>query len=196
MRITGATQDTTKRMVIDSAAVYFNYGEPDEYPIGATQEGATFTVEQTIRQVPIDGFRGPIKDARRVTEEMARITCGIMEMTSDNLTRIITGSTVSDHTASGAGSKTHNAVRRQSDLPDEADYLSNVALVGRVQGSAEPIVIVLYNALSDGGLELETTDQEEGTLTVQFTANFDPNDPDTSPWEIRFPADVDEQVAS
>ena len=194
-RVTGATTETTQRMQVDSAAIYFNYGEPDEYPIGATQEGTTFTVEQTVRQVPIDGHRGPVRRARRVVEEMARITGGIMEMTSDNLTRIITASTVTEHTAQGAGSATHRAVRRQSDLPDEADYLTNVALVGRIQGSNQPIVIVLYNALSDGGLELETSDQEEGTMTVQFTAHFDENDPDTSPWEVRYPIDVDE-VAS
>jgi len=192
-RVTGATTKTAQRFVVDAGAIYKNYGLADEDPIGATQEGATFVVEQTIRQVPVDGFRGAMRGARRVTEETARITAGILEMTSDNLTEIITGSEVSEHTATGASEKTHHEVQRMTDVPKDGDYLQNVALVARVQGSQQPIVCILYDALSDGGLELETTDQEEGTLTTQWTAHFDPSDPDKSPWAIRFPSDVDEE---
>lgn len=192
-RQTGASANSAKRFVVDSGAIYKNYGLADEDPIGATQEGATFVVEQTTREVPVDGFRGPMKGARRVTSEMARITASILEMTTDNLTEIITGSDVTDHTAAGGGDKTHNQVQRTTDIPKDGDYLQNVALVGRVQGSNEPAVFILFDALSDGGLEIETSDEGEATLGVQFTAHFDPEDPDTSPWAIRFPADVDEE---
>lgn len=192
-RQTGATTNTSKRFVIDAGAIYKNYGLADEDPIGATQEGATFTVEQTMREVPVDGFRGPMKGARRVVEETATITANILEMTTDNLTEIITGSDVSDHTAAGEVSKTHHEVQRTSDLPKDGDYLQNVALVGRVQGSDQPAVFILYDALSTGGLEIQTSDEEEATLGVTFTAHFDPDDADTSPWAIRFPADVDEE---
>jgi hypothetical protein len=192
-RQTGASANSAKRFIVDSGAIYKNYGLADEDPMGATQEGATFTVEQTVREVPVDGFRGPMRGARRVTSEMARISASILEMTTDNLTEIITGSDVTDHTATGAAEKTHNQVQRTSDLPKDGDYLQNVALVGRVQGSDEPAVFILYDALSDGGLEMETSDESEGTVSVQFTAHFDPEDPDTSPWAIRFPSDVDEE---
>lgn len=191
MRVTGATTESTSRFVLDSAAVYIDYEEPGERTLGATQEGATFNVEQTIRQVPIDGFRGPVKGARRVTEETARITASILEMTSENMARIITGSAVTDHTADGETNPTHNQVQRMSDLPNAGDYATNVALVGRVQGSGQPIVIILFNALSDGEIEMETTDQEEGAIEVQFTAHFDLSDPDTAPYALRFPQDVD-----
>lgn len=192
-RISGATTKSASRFVVDAGALYRNYGLADEDPIGATQEGATFTVEQTVREVPVDGFRGPMRGARRVSSEMARISANIMEMTTDNLTEIITGSEVSEHTEAGAGEKTHNEVQRTSDIPKDGDYLQNIALVARVQGSDKPAVFILYDALSDGGLEVETTDENEATLGVQFTAHFDPADPDTSPWAIRFPADVDEE---
>ena len=191
MRVTGATTESVNRFVLDSAAVYIDYELPGERTLGATQEGATFTLEQTNRQTPIDGFRGPVKGARRVTEETARITASILEMTSENMARILTGSTVTDHTADGASNPTHNQVQRMSDLPNTGDYATNVALVGRVQGSGQPMVVILFNALSDGELELETTDQEEGTIEVQFTAHFDLNDPDTAPYALRFPKDVD-----
>lgn len=192
-RQTGATSKTAERFVIDAGALYRNYGLATEDPMGATQEGATFTVEQTVRTVPVDGFRGPMKGARRVVEETAQITANLLELTSDNLTEIITGSTVSDHTAAGEASKTHHEVQRTTDVPHDDDYLQNVALVGRVQGSNQPVVFILYDALSDGGLEVETSDQSEGVLGIQFSAHFDPTDPDTSPWAIRFPADVDEE---
>lgn len=192
-RQTGATTKSSSRFVVDAGALYKNYGLADEDPMGATQEGATFTLEQTMREVPVDGFRGPMRGARRVTSEMARISANLLEMTTDNLTDIITGSDVNDHTAAGAGSKTHHEVQRTSDLPKDGDYLQNVALVARVQGSDEPAVFILYDALSEGGLEIETSDEGEATVGVQFTAHFDPSDPDTSPWAIRFPSDVDEE---
>lgn len=180
---TGATSKSTSRYVLDSGVIVLNYGETDERPIGATQEGVTYTLEQDVRMVDIDGHRGPVQGARRVISETARITGGILEMTSGNLQRIIFGSDVTTE-------NNHEVVRRQQDLPNASDYMTNVALLGRVQGSAQDFIGILYNALNDGGFELETEDEGELTMAVQFTAHTPADEPDVSPWDIRFPSDV------
>jgi len=184
MRVTGADGNSAQRFLIDAGAIYYNYGEDDELLIGATQEGATFTLEQDVRQVAVDGHRAPIVDARRVISETARITAQIMEMTSENLYRIIMGADVSL-------GNTHKTTRRMSDLPNADQFLTNVALVGRAQGTDDRYVFILFNALNDGGFEIETSDEREGTLGVQFTGHTPMNDPDSSPWEIRTPTAID-----
>lgn len=186
---TGATQTSTERFVLDSGIIMINYGEADERLIGATQEGVTYTLEQDMRMNEIDGHRGPVQGARRVISETARITGAILEMTSENLQTIITGSDVTTLT-------NHEEVRRQQDLPNTSDYLTNVALLGRVQGSQQDFIGILYNALNDGGFELETEDEGELTMAVQFTAHTPPDEPDLSPWAIRFPSDVDTELGT
>jgi hypothetical protein len=69
------------------------------------------------------------------------------------------------------------------------DYISNVAIVGTINGTDEPIIVMIENALADGNFEIGQEDKEEATLEVQFTAHFDPEDVNENrePWEIRFP---------
>lgn len=191
-RKTGVTSNTAKRLVVDAGAIYFNYDTENERVAGATTEGATFTLEQEMREVEVDGFRGPMKGGRRVVEEHARITASMLELTGENLKKMIAGSQLADYTAGEAVDPTHTEVQRQTDIPPDSDYIQNVALVGRVQGSEEPIIIIIWDALADGGLELATEDGDEGSIEVQFTAHFDPTDPDTSPWAIRYPKDVED----
>jgi len=192
-RKTGATTMTAKRVVVDAGALYVDYGTENERVLGATAGGATFTLEQEVREMEVDGFRGPIKGGRRVIEEHARISASLLELTSENLKLAIFGATATDYIPEGGGDATHVQVQRMTDVAEDSEY-KNVALVGRVQGSNEPIVIGLENALSDGELELETEDEEEGSVEVRFTAHFDPCDPDVSPWWVRYPKDVNEDV--
>ncbi len=183
-RITGATSSSWKRFFIDSGAIYFNYGEPNEQKIGATQEGTTFTLEQELRMPEIDGHRAPVLNTRRVISETARISGGILEMTSANLYRILTGSEVTNEEG-------YNITKRISDLPNLDQYIQNVALVGRNQADGDPYIFVLFNGLNDGGFEMETSDENEATLGVQFTGHTPIDDPDSSPFEIRTPEAID-----
>lgn len=192
-RQTGATSNTAQRLITDAGVLIANYEEDDERKLGATQGGVTFEVEQTIREVEIDGFRGPMKGARRITTEHARLTASLLEMTTDNLKMVLAGSpSDTEVTAEDAGSPTHTEVRRTTDIPADSEYLTNLALVARVQGSDQPIVIILYDVLADGGISIETADEGEGAPEIQFTAHMDPSEPDKSPYVVRYPLDVDD----
>lgn len=186
---TGITTNTVKRMIIDAGAVFADYGEPGERVLGATREGATFVIEQDVREIPIDGVRGPLKGARRVIEEHARITVNLLEMTAENFSLALLGSTVTQETVDTTD---YDIVRRPAggDFPAESAYLTNVALVGRRRDTGQDVIFVLKNALSEGNFEIETTDDDEASLEVTFAAHFDPEDVETSPWEIRVPVEA------
>lgn len=183
-RKTGVTSETTKHMILDAGAVYLNYGEDDEILYGATRDGNEFQVEQEVREIEIDGVRGPMKGARRVVEEHVRLTVNLLEMTAENVAAAIPGASATEETNG------ERVIKRSLKISD-LEYLTNVALVADYSGSTgdnEPVVIILKNALADGDFSLEAEDRDEATVEVQFTAHFDPDELDESPFEIRFPA--------
>ena len=176
----GVTTETSKRMVLDAGVVYINYGETDERILGATRAGSEFTVEQDIREIEVDGNRGPTKGFRRVVEEHVRLNVNLLEMTAENIEIALAGSSVT--------SGTEDVITRNLDI-SAITYLTNVALVADYSGdSGEPVVIVLKNAMADGDFSLSAEDRDESTVSLQFTGHFDPaGDLDESPFEIRFP---------
>lgn len=186
-RLSGVTTETVKRLWFDAGATYIDYGEATERLLGATRGGASFVIEQDVREMPVDGLPGPVKGFRRVIEVRARLTVNILEMTAANFAMILGGAEIADYPEAPAV-KTHDSVKRSRIILPE-DYLTNVALVGQISGSDDPAIAIIQNALADGNLELTTTDREEPALEVQFTAHFsnDPDEFDFEPWEIRIP---------
>lgn len=180
----GITTETVKRFFVDAGAVYVNYGLGNERLLGATRDGNEFVVEQEVREIPVDGAKGPLKGARRIVNVYARITANLIEMTAENFLLALPGA---DATAYPDDvSKTHDSIRRIRNI-QLTDYVDNIALVGTISGSDQPIICIVENALADGNLQLSTADNDEAALTIQFTAHFDPADLDTEPWEVRYP---------
>ena len=169
-------ENSVKRMAVDAGALYVNYGEDDERLVGATRGGNSFNIEQTVRQIEVDNARGPLVGGRRVVSETARITANIMEMTRENIQFAIFGSSLNT-----------DEVSRTLSIPGASAYLTNVALVGTMAGSSDPIVCKLKNAIADGNFELTMEDQNEAAVEVQLTAHFLPEALNDSPWSILVP---------
>ena len=180
----GITTETVKRFILDAGAVYLNLGEANEVLLGATRGGNVFLVEQDIRTMEVDGARGPVKGARRIIAVRARITANLLEIDADSLVKILPGSAKTDYPSAGA--KTHDSIKRVRDIID-SDYLTNVAIVGKISGADEDFIGIVKEALSDENMELTTADKEEGVIAVTFTGHFDPANLSEEPWEIRFP---------
>jgi hypothetical protein len=70
------------------------------------------------------------------------------------------------------------------------DFVKSISVVGKISGSAENIIVTIYNALSDDSFELSFEDREEGVLEITFTAHYDPENVEEEPWTIDFPKDV------
>jgi len=181
---TGITTQTLKRFLIDAGAVYLNYGEVDERLLGATRGGNSFVVEQDVKEIEMDGTKGPVKGARRIIESRAKITANLLEITAENLKVALAGSQKTDYPSSVA--KTHDKITRSTEITD-SDYIKNVALVGDVIGASNPFIGIIKNALAVENMELTTEPREEGVLEVTFEAHFDPEALEEEPWEIRMP---------
>ena len=180
----GLTDKTYQHFVVDAGAVYKNYGLGGEQLIGATRDGSTFTIETEIREMPVDGAKGPVKGLRRKTSVVARISAKFIEFTTDLLKTALPGAESTDNL-------THEEIRRALQIT-LADYAENIALIGEKSGSSEPIILGIENALADGGFEVGMVDDDEAGITIQFTAHFDPANLDQEPWFIRNPK-VDEE---
>ena len=181
----GITTETVKRMILDAGAVYVNYGETDERLLGATQGGNTFTVEREVKQIEMDGARGPVKGARRIISEKAILTVNLLEHSTENWKMILTAADVTDVLDTDGVTKIADEIRTRQIL--DSDYIKNIALVAEVSGTSQPVVIILYNALADDEIEMELAHTEEGVPEVAFAAHWDPADMETSPYAIRFP---------
>lgn len=180
----GLRTETVDYFIVDAGAVYLNYELPTERLLGATRGGNSFAIEQDVREIEMDGAPGPVKGARRIIEVRPRLTTNLLEISRENLLMAIPGATSTptpDETAA-----THDTITRNRNIIG-TDYIENVALVGTVSGSDEPIIIIVENALQDENFEIGTEDRDESVLEVQFTGHFDPANMAQEPWRILYP---------
>lgn len=190
-RTTGITTDSIKNFVLDAGAIYINYLTTGERLLGATRGGSTFTVETEVREMPIDGTRTAIVGAERITRVTATLTTNLLELTATNLSLVLAGSSITGFTPAGGTAATHDEIRRNRHIGD-IDYISNIAIVAKMQGKNENFVGILYNALASGGVEIGTADEDEGVIEATFKAHILPADilddgTFTEPWTIRVP---------
>jgi hypothetical protein len=189
----GLTKETVDRFVIDAGAVYLNVGEVDERLLGATRGGNEFTIDQDIKLIEIDGVKGATMGARRIVESNATLKVNLLELTSENIMLAIAGADATDYTdpsiepaPTGAS---HDRIRRTRNISD-MDFIKSISVVGKISGSAENIIVTIYNALSDDSFELAFEDREEGALEITFTAHYDPENVEEEPWSIDFPKEI------
>lgn len=190
-RTTGITSTSLSNFVIDAGAVYVNYGEVNERLLGATRGGNTFTVEAEMREMEIDGVRQAVKGTKRIISVVASITVNLLELTAENLALSLTGSELGSYTQEPAVTPTHDTIRRIREIGN-MDYITNIAVVGKVNNATENFIGIIYNALSSGGLEIAMEDESEASIELTFTAHIDADDiaddgsyPEA--WEIRMP---------
>lgn len=183
----GISANTPRRIIVDSGAVYFNYGLATERLLGATRGGNSFTIETDVREVEADGAKGPVKGLRRPISIVATINANMLEFTAQNLLAALPGAVAVDIMSTDTTPvKLYDSITRQASIADD-DYFENIALVGEVSGSNRPVICILKNALHTGNLEMSTTERDEMVSELVFTGHFDPADLDAEPWEIRYP---------
>lgn len=176
----GFTSATPQNLIIDSGALYKNWGETDEALIGATSGGNTFTVKQNTRQVKVDGIKGSAKDLNFPTDTEVTLGTNILEVTSDILKIVLNGA------VDNATDPDYDIITGKTTIAT-TDYLKNIALVGKISGKNKPCVIILYNALNTDGLKWVTKDDTDNVLQCTFTAFIDPTTPNVLPYKIQFP---------
>lgn len=176
VRTTGFTADTPKHFIVDAGALYKNLefdveeGKYKGEPLGATSGGSSVSVEQEYRTIEIDGVFTDAVGTKMLQSSSASMEVNIKEVTAETIKMGINGiiSTGDGETApEGAQVVTGKGTLENS------DYIQNVALVGRYSGSDEPIIVILDNVLSDGGLEFSVEDNNEAIVTMTLKAHAD-----------------------
>lgn len=146
--------------------------------LGATRGGTAFSIEPDIRTIEIDGQRGVTRGSQIKDSEEATLTVNLLELSPENLRRIIPGAKL-DVWDDGFAHVTGAPITMSS-------YVENIvvtaAFVG--EGRDEFAVIVLENALNTEGIELALEDKDEANPAVTFMAHYDPAVPTAVPWHI------------
>ena len=176
----GYTSATPNNLLIDSGALYKNYGLPTEALIGATSGGNELDITVKTRDVKCDGVKGNVKGLKQITDVEVNLKTNMLEITEDILKMALFA------TVDTTSNSDYDIITGKTYIVD-TDYLVNIALVGKLSGSQKPVVIILKNALATDGLKFKTEDDKDNVLPVTFTGHIDPLTPTVLPYEIRYP---------
>lgn len=180
----GYTSATPDNLLIDAGAIYKNYGLAGEALLGATSGGNEFDVKVVTRDVKVDGLKGTVKGLTRIVSTAVTLKVNMLEVTTETIRLALMADVDS------ATDPDYDIITGKTEIA-LTDYIDNIALVGRISGSAKPVVIMLKNALSSDGIKFSNKDSVDNILPIVFTASIDPDNPTISPYEIRFPKVVD-----
>ena len=187
--ITGLTAQTKKNIQLDAGALYKNYVPASDTPstataklIGATEGGASLSIVPEVRQIAVDGAKGPTKGFEVIDSWTATLSATMKEVKAETV-QLALGSATATTTTSPAN---YTKVAPNADYAD-ADYLTNITWIGKIIGSANPVMIVLKNALCTNGFSMQAADKAEGTFDVVLTAHYDVSNLDEVPVEFYLP---------
>ena len=190
---TGYTSTTSKTYVINAATVftgvtYDSVGGAFTGTLhGATSGGVTLTIEQNYRDIEIDGTSHMKVKGNKVMESAtAMAVTNIKEITAETIRKSLNGKL---ETADEADAPTGYKVITTKRYVEDADYTNNMAVVGTLSGTNEPVIAILDNVLCTSGLELGTEDNNEAVIeqTYEAHASVEQLLADEFPWRILYP---------
>lgn len=176
LQTTGYTESTPQHYWVDAGAVYKNLKynkEKKEWEgslLGATSDGNKVSIEQEYRKIEVDGVFVEAVGQKVLKGSKAGMEINVKEITAENIRLAINGSVRKLDTESTEGPEGYTVVEGKGKLED-SDYLENLALVGTMSGTEQPIIVVLDNALCTSGLDTETKDDDEAVLKMKFEAH-------------------------
>jgi hypothetical protein len=191
----GVSSTTSQKLQLDAGAFLKNYDPTSDTwatasttkLLGATAGGGSFAAVPTIRRIEVDGVKGATKGFEALDEWVVTMTANMKELDADVLKMALaTGSATDTKSPSSVTSNNYKKIVASNEI-QLSDYVGNITWVGRLSGSALPIIIVLKNALCTNGLSLTTQDKAEGIVTLTLTGHYDPSNLDVPPFEIYYP---------
>lgn len=197
LKTTGYNKNTAESYLINAAVVYTNvtYDKTEGFKgdlHGATSGGVTLNIELEYRDIEVDGLMGMKVKGNKVLENgSATITANVKELTAESIQKSINGTLeAADPTEAPEGYK----VIKGKPQVEDSDYINNMAVVGRISGSKDPIIAILDNVLCTSGLELGTEDNNEAVVeqTYEAHATHDQLENNEFPWRILYPNVVED----
>lgn len=199
LKKTGFRTESMDNILVDAGAIYvveatqegeISDTEGDWTLLGATQDGASFSIDQDFRSIEIDGIKGEAKGAQILEAVMPTITANLLEFNLENIQYALPGAVNEDW--GDETTPTHELITRNSCI-EVADYIDYVALVGKLStdcaagANDEPIVFLVKNGLAKSGFEFDVADEDEAIMSVEFSGHYDSDNTDEEPWAILLP---------
>lgn len=193
--ISGLTEQTPQKLLLDAGAFFkdFNVVEVGDTPadtfesavaagklLGATKGGGSFSSVPTFREIEIDGARGRVKELKQIESIETKISANIIEVSVESLRAALAASVIDD-----TDTKYTKISGKFCISPD--DYIGNITWVGTLSGNQEPVIIQVFNALSESGLELSFEDKGEAVVALELFAHQSLANLDETPWTIWYP---------
>ena len=187
---TGLSKNTPKHLQLDAGAFLKNYDvtkdtwatAKETKLLGATVGGGSFSAVPTVRNIEVDGVKGAVKGLTAIDEWVVTLTANVKEITAETLKMALAGG-VSAAADTPAG---YTKITAKGSI-DDTDYADNITWVGRLSGSADPVIIVVKNALATNGLTISFADKSEGMIPVTVTGHYSLDDLETPPFDIYYP---------
>lgn len=170
-------KDQLENIQIDYGIVFVNYGHEDQFRLGPTRGGGTFTATKTLRDIEFDGSRGKEKGMQSIDDIDAVLNVTNLDTSLDNLSIAL---------PYGDYDKTAKKITVSSKsigvIKDEA-YLKNVTMFAKtVKGEFKKIT--LYNAMTENDFSLAAVPKGEGTVAMEIHAHWDALENETDLFEI------------
>ena len=189
----GFTDKTPEHLLLDAGAFFKNFiVATDTFEtavtagklIGATRGGGEFKAVPTIRPMPIDGVKGRAKGLQTIDEWDVSLMSNVLEITKDSLMAALAAAKVDTET-----SLDYDIIEGKQTI-ELSDYIDNITWVGRLSGSAKPVIIQVFNAFNGDGLTLGVNDKGEAVSKMTFLGHYDASALDSPPFKIYYPKPV------
>ncbi|WP_332632026.1 hypothetical protein [Halalkalibacter flavus] len=189
----GYTTKTADNLLLDAGAFFINFDiDADTFDsavtagklVGATRGGGQFSAIPELRNIEVDGLKGKAKGLQTIDAWEVKMTANVIEVTKEGLAQALTSSETDTTT-----NLEYDIIKAKSNI-DITDYIDNITFVGKKSGTAEPVIIQIYNALNTNGLTLQTQDKGEAVISVEFEGHYGAEDLDNPPFAIFYPKAV------
>lgn len=189
----GYTAKTSENLLLDAGAFFANYDvATDTFDaavtagklLGATRGGGEFEAKPSMRTIDVDGVKGAAKGLQVIDSWEVKITASVLEVTKEGLQKALTSSAVDTST-----NLDYDIITAKNDIA-LTDYIGNITWVGKKSGSADPVIIQVYNALNTSGLKLQTQDKGEAVIAMEFVGHYSADDLDSPPFKVFYPKAV------
>lgn len=185
--VTGLSANTPKHIMFGAGTIHkgLKYNSTkwnfDESIVGATSGGSKLSIKPKIKDIAVDGVDIKMVGLSVKTGETATLEVNFLELTKD----IIKAATLG---VDGTSEDTkYDSIVSKSNIV-KGDYWENIAFVGSLLETGEPVIAILENALCTSGFEPESKSGEEsvGKFTFECYGSLE-KDLEKLPWKIYFP---------
>lgn len=186
----GYTAQTGENLLLDAGCFFIDYDiETDTFDsavkagklIGATRGGGKFEAKPEIRSIDVDGVKGKAKGLQAIDSWEVKMSASVLEVTKEGIARALTSSEIDTE-----GHVEYDIIKAKNFI-ELTDYIDNVTFIGKKSGTAQPVIIQIYNAINTSGFSLETKDKDEAVIEMEFEGHYGSNDLDNPPFAIYYP---------